>query len=67
MSDIAIWDDGKDGDDENDEKTEQGNLSENDNPSWVMGTISKMVQLHMERFRLKQMKLDQLTHAECGN
>jgi hypothetical protein len=33
MSDIAIWDDGKDGDDENDEKTEQGNLCENDNPS----------------------------------
>jgi hypothetical protein len=36
-------------------------LSEDDKPVWVMGTITKTVQQRIERFRQKQMKLDELT------
>jgi len=61
LSDLAISDDGEDGEDEDDEETEQGKLSEDDEPGWVMGTITKTVQQRMERFRQKQMKLDELT------
>jgi hypothetical protein len=61
LSDLASSDDGEDGEDEADEEIEQGKLSEDDEPSWVMGTINKTVQQRMERFRLKQMKLDELT------
>jgi hypothetical protein len=60
LSDIASSDNGEDGEDEDDEETEQGKLSEDDEPGWVMGTITKTVQQHMERFRQKQMKLDKL-------
>jgi hypothetical protein len=38
-------------------------LSEDDEPGWVMGTITKTVQQHMERFRQKQMKIDELTQT----
>jgi len=61
LSDLASSDDGEDGEDEDDEETEQGNLSKDDEPGWVMGTITKTVQQRMERFRQKQMKLDELT------
>jgi hypothetical protein len=67
LSDIASSDDGEDGEDENDEETEQGKLSKDDEPGWVMSTISKTVQHHMERFRQKQMKLDQLTQPGWGD
>jgi len=60
LSDLASSDDGEDGEDE-DEETELGNLSEDDEPGWVMGTISKTVQQRMESFRQKQTKLDELT------
>ena len=60
LSDLASSDDGEDGEDE-DEETEQGKLSEDDEPGWVMGTITKTVQQRMESFRQKQMKLDELT------
>jgi len=60
LSHIASSNDAEDGKHE-DEKTEQGKLSEDDEPSWVMGTISKMVQQRMESFRQKQMKVDELT------
>jgi hypothetical protein len=53
LSHIAIADDGEDGEDETDQETEQGMLSEDDKPGWVMGTIFKMVQHRMERFRQK--------------
>jgi len=39
-SNFASSDDGKDEEDEN-EKTEQGKLREDDEPGWVMGTITK--------------------------
>jgi hypothetical protein len=61
LSDLASSDDGQDGDDEDDEETQQGKLSEDDEPDWVMGTITKTVQQHMERFRQKQIKFDELT------
>jgi len=60
LSDLASSDDGEDGEDE-DEETEQGKLSEDDEPDWVMGTISKTVPQRMESFRQMQMKLDKLT------
>jgi hypothetical protein len=63
LSDLASSDDGEDGQEEDDEETEQGNLSEDDEPGWVMGTITKTVQQRMERFRQKQMKLDELTQT----
>jgi hypothetical protein len=57
LSDLASSDDGKIGDDKDDE-TEQGKPREDYEPGWVMGIITKMVQQHMESFRQKQMKLD---------
>jgi hypothetical protein len=42
LSDLANSDYEEDGED--DEDTEQGKLSEDDEPGWVMGTISKTVQ-----------------------
>jgi hypothetical protein len=65
LSDLASSDDGEDGEEDDDEETEQGNLSKDDEPGWVMGTITKMVQQHMERFRQKQMKLDEVTKPGC--
>jgi len=60
LSDLASSDNGEDGEDE-DEETELGKRSEDDEPSWVMGTIFKTVQQRMESIRQKQMKLDELT------
>jgi len=60
LSDLACSDDGENGEDEH-EETELGKLSEDDEPGWVMGTISKTVQQRMESFWQKQMKLDELT------
>jgi len=61
LSDLASSDDGEDGEDEDDKETEQGKLSKDDECSWVMGTITETVQQCMERFRQKQMTLDELT------
>jgi len=61
LSDIVSSDDGEDGEDEYDQETEQGKLSEDDEPGWVMGTITKTVQLRMERYRQWKMKFDELT------
>jgi len=61
LRDLASSDNGVDGAEEDDEETEQGNLSEDNEPGWVMATITKKVQQRMERFWQKQMKLDELT------
>ena len=61
LSDLECSYDGEDAEGEEDEETAQGKLSEDDEPGWVMGTISKTVQQRMERSRQKQMKLDKLT------
>ena len=44
LSDLASSDDGEDGEDEDDEETVMGKLSEDDEPGWVMGTITQTVQ-----------------------
>jgi hypothetical protein len=59
LSDLACSDHREDGEDEN-EETEQGKLSEDDEPGWVMGTMTKTVQQRMESFRQKQLKLNEL-------
>jgi len=53
QSDHASSDDGKDLQDEEDdeEDTDLGKVSEDVEPGWVMCTISRMVQHSMERFR----------------
>ena len=61
LSDLASSDDGEDGEDKDDEETEQVQLSEDEEPGWVMGTITTMVQQRLDRFRQKQIKLDELT------
>jgi len=61
LSDLASSDNEEDREDEDDEETEHGKLSEDDEPGWVMGTITNTVQQHMERFRQTQMKLEELT------
>jgi len=46
LSDLAISDNEKDGDDkaDNEEEPEQGKLGKDENPGWVMGTIFKTAQ-----------------------
>jgi len=61
LSDIASSDDWEDGEDDDDQDTDQGQLIEDGQPGWVMGTITKTVQQCMERFRQKQKKLDKVT------
>ena len=60
-SDLASSDDGEDGEDDDDEETQQGKLSDDDEPGWVMGAITKTVQQPTESFRQEQMKLNELT------
>jgi len=69
LSDLASSDDEHDGEDEEDdeEDTELGKLSDDDEPGWVMGTITKTVQHRMESFRQKQMRLDEFTQPGWGD
>jgi len=67
LSDIASFNDGEDGELKNEEDTEQGKLSEDDERGWVTGTISNIVPQHMEEFQQNQMKLDKLTQPEWGD
>jgi len=67
LSDLVSSDDVEDADDEDDEDTELGKLREDDEPGWVVGTSSKRAQQHIERFRQKQMKLDELTQPGWGD
>jgi len=60
LSYLASSDNGEDEEDEDDEEKEQGELNKDYKPGLVMGTITKTVQQHMQRFRQKQMKLDKL-------
>jgi len=61
LSDLASSDDGEDGEDEADGEAEQSKLSKDDEPGWVMSTITKTVHQGMDSFLQKQMKLDELT------
>jgi len=69
LSDLASFDDGEDRKDEdgNEEDTEPGKLSEDDEPSCVMGTISRTVQHRMETFRHDHMRLVELTQPGWGD
>jgi hypothetical protein len=62
LSDLSSSEDEEDGEDEDDdeEDTGHGKLSNDDEPGWVMGTISKTVQHRMESFRQTQLRLDEL-------
>jgi len=69
LIDLASSDDKQDGEDEGDdeEDTELSNLSDENEPRWVMGTISKTVQHRMESFGQKQMGHDELTQQGWGD
>ena len=63
LSDLAGSEDEEDREDEDDDEqdTELGKLCEDEDPGWVMGTISKTVKHCMESFWQNQMRLDELT------
>jgi hypothetical protein len=69
LSDLASSEDEEDGEDEdNDEEdTGHGKLSDNDEPGWVMGILSKTVQQRMDSFWQKQLRLDELTQPGRGD
>jgi len=68
LSDLASSDDEEDGEDEDDDVEDPAGdkLSDNDEPGWVMGTISNTVQFRVECFSQKQMKLDELMQPGWG-
>ena len=69
VSDLAFSDYEEDGDDEeeHEDDAELGKLSKDDEPGWVMCTISKMVPHRLESFRQKEMRHDQLTQPGWGD
>jgi hypothetical protein len=63
----ARSDEEDDWEDEDDGKyADLAKLSEDDQPGWVMDTISIMVQYHISRFRQKQLRGDKLTQRGWG-
>jgi len=62
LSNIASSDNVEDGEDDDNEETDLGKRSKDNEPGWVMGILSRMVELYMDRFRQIQMMLDTLTH-----
>jgi len=69
LSDLPSFSDEENGEDKDDdeEDTELGKLSEDDEPGWVMGTIPKMVQHRVESFWQKLMKLDEPMQPGWGD
>jgi len=69
LGDLASSDIGEDGEDEDDDEEDPagGKLREDDQPTWVMGTISKMVQYRKKCFQRKQMELDKLMPPGWGD
>jgi len=69
LTDVASSENGEDGEDEDDDEDnpELGKLSEDDEPGWVMGTITKTVQNRMALFRQKQIMLDELMQPGRGD
>ena len=69
LSDLASCDSEEDEEDDNKEEKDHagGKLSEDDEPGRVMGTISKTVQNRIERYRQKQLKIDELTQPDWGD
>jgi hypothetical protein len=58
LSDLASPNDGEDGEYQDDEETEQGKLSRDDKPRWVIGAITRMVLRRMEMFHQKKTERD---------
>lgn len=54
-------------DDNNEGDQKQGNLSEDNKPNWVMGTISKLRQYRMECYRQKKMSRAELMQLGWGD
>jgi hypothetical protein len=50
LSHLTSSDNGENKEAGDDDETEEGQLSEDDAPGWVIGTITKMVQRQMQRF-----------------
>jgi hypothetical protein len=68
LRDLVSSDDEEDGKHKEDEEdTALGMPREDDEPGWVMGTISRRVQYRMESFQQKQMRLDELMQLEQGD
>jgi hypothetical protein len=69
LSDLARSDDLEYEEDEEDDgqDSELGKLREDDEPGWVMGTISKLGQHYMDRFWQKQMMRDQMMEPGWGD
>jgi len=69
LSDLASSEDEEDGEDEDDDEANTGHdkLSKDDEPGWVMRTISKTVQHNMESFRQMQMRVDELMQPGWGD
>jgi len=69
LGDLTSSDDEQDGKytADNEEDTELGKLSDDDEPAWVMGTITTPIQHCMESFRQKQITLDELTQPGWGD
>jgi len=68
LNDLASSDDAEDGEDEEDNEADEvlAKLSEDEEPDWVMGTISKMVQHCMRSYQQKQIRLDKLMQPGWG-
>jgi len=68
LSDRASSDDEEHSDDAEDdeEDRELGKLSQNDEPGWVMGTISNTVMHCLGRFAQTRMRIDELTQPRWG-
>jgi len=68
LSDLASSNNEQDWEDDDEEDTELGQLSDDDEACWVVvGTIFETVQLHMERFRPEMMMVDRLTKPGWGD
>jgi hypothetical protein len=68
LSNLSTSKDETDGADEDDDEEYTGHckLSEDDEPVWVMSTISTTVPHRVESFRPKQLRLDELRHPGGG-
>jgi len=69
LSDLASSEEEQDREDVeyDEEDTELGKLSDDDEPGWARGTISNTVQHRLESFRQQQMKLEELTQTGWGD
>jgi len=68
-NDLAISINGEDVEvtDNDEDDSELYRMSDDDQPRWVMGTITKSVLHWMESFQQKQMRIDQLTQPGWGD